>query len=576
VKLFNQLKWFFLKEWKRYLGAITLLLIIAILQLLPPKLLGILVDAIIQNKKNSINIFNWVISMLATSIIIYIFRYIWRILLFGASYKLAVELRKKLYESLSKHNMSFYLTKRTGDLMARATNDVDRVVFAAGEGVLTLVDSLVIGFSVLVVMSTQISLKLTIIALLPMPIMAFIIQKFGKKLHIRFLESQAAFSSLNNQVQESLTSIRMIKAFGLEKNQLIKFNKIADFTSFKNMEVAKVDACFEPIIHFFISMSNILSITVGGWLVWTNVITLGQLTSFIMYLGLIIWPMLALAWMFNIVERGSAAWERIQEILIVPKLISDKNLNTAFPKIINNFIININCFKYPKTKNYFLKNIKIILSSGKILGLCGPTGSGKTTVLNLIQRHFPINKGEIIFNGVNLNQLSLKEWRNRIAVVNQTTFLFSDTIFNNIALGKPNATYSEIKFVAILANIHTDIIRFPKKYNTQVGEKGVMLSGGQKQRIAIARALLLNTELLILDDALSAVDGCTEHKILRNIKKWKKKNQSIIISSHRLSVIKNSDKIIVMKNGNIIQHGSHINLMKEVNWYSKMYNYQHI
>ncbi|CAL4325503.1 SmdA family multidrug ABC transporter permease/ATP-binding protein [Buchnera aphidicola] len=574
MRLFNQLKWYFFKEWKRYLGSIFLLIIIALLQLLPPKIIGVLIDLIIKEKMYGTKILPWILLILLIAIIIYILRYLWRILLFGASYQLATELRVKFYSYLSKQSEIFFLKNRTGDLIARATNDVDRVVFAAGEGVLTLIDSSVMGISVLIVMITQISFLLTIISLIPMPIMAILIKKYGKELHNTFRNAQGAFSLLNNETQEILTSIRMIRAFGLEKNQLKKFNKIVNETGKKNMQVAKIDACFDPVIYLSVAFSNLLAITSGGYLVWNNTITIGQLTSFIMYLGLMIWPMLALAWMFNIVERGSAAWNRIYSIINKDLYIKDGNKTEK--KYNNKIHVNIDLFFYPKSKIPSLKNISFVLDAGNTLGICGPTGSGKTTLLKLIQRQFKIDQGEIIYGKVSLLDLKIDYWRSKIAVVNQTTFLFSDSISNNISLGKPNASKKEIEQVAKLAHIHEDILDLPQGYKTQVGERGVMLSGGQKQRISIARALLLNTEILILDDALSAVDGKTENIILKNLKKWKKNGHSLIIVAHRLSALIYANETIVIDQGKIIQRGKHSKLIKEENWYKSMYHYQQI
>ncbi|WP_343192069.1 SmdA family multidrug ABC transporter permease/ATP-binding protein [Buchnera aphidicola] len=572
MKLFNQLSWYFTCEWKRYLGAISLLIAIAILQLLPPKIVGMIVDLVMQKQINNTKIFYWIILMLLTALLVYILRYIWRILLFGAAYKLAIKLRVKFYDYISYQNSTFYLKYRTGDLMARATNDVDKVVFAAGEGVLTLVDSLIMGISVLIIMITQISWKLTFLSLLPMPMMALIIKKHGKKLHNTFHKAQKAFSSLTNQTQESLTNIRMIKSFGLEIEQCQKFDLVAKIAGEKNMEVAKIDAKFDPTIHLGISLSNLLAIIGGGWLIWNEEITLGQLTSFIMYLGLMVWPMLALAWMFNIVERGSAAWERIQ-LMMKNNLLTKQGIQN-FPLTPKKLEIKIHNFSYPNTNKNILKKIYIKLYPGESLGICGPTGSGKSTLLNLIQKQFNINDGDILYDDTSLSHYKTTEWRKRIAIVNQLSFLFSDTLANNISLGCPNATPYMIEKAAKLANIHKDIILFPKKYNTPVGEYGVILSGGQKQRISIARALLMNPEILILDDALSAIDIECQQIILKNIQKWKEKKHTLIISSHRLSSLINCNKIAVLNNGYISQLGKHISLMKEEKWYKIMYNYQ--
>ncbi|HEB1801691.1 TPA: SmdA family multidrug ABC transporter permease/ATP-binding protein [Escherichia albertii] len=573
MRLFAQLSWYFRREWRRYLGAIALLIIIAMLQLIPPKVVGIVVDGVTERHFTTGQILMWIATMVLIAVVVYLLRYVWRVLLFGASYQLAVELREDYYRQLSRQHPEFYLRHRTGDLIARATNDVDRVVFAAGEGVLTLVDSLVMGCAVLIMMSTQISWQLTLIALLPMPVMAIMIKRNGDALHERFKLAQAAFSSLNDRTQESLTSIRMIKAFGLEDRQSALFAADAEDTGKKNMRVARIDARFDPTIYISIGMANLLAIGGGSWMVVQGSLTLGQLTSFMMYLGLMIWPMLALAWMFNIVERGSAAYSRIRAMLAEAPVVNDGS--EKVPEGRGELDVAIRQFTYPQTHHPVLENVNFALKPGQMLGICGPTGSGKSTVLSLIQRHFDVTEGDIRFHNIPLTRLQLDSWRGRLAVVSQTPFLFSDTVANNIALGCPNATQQEIEHVARLASVHDDILRLPQGYDTEVGERGVMLSGGQKQRISIARALLVNAEILILDDALSAVDGRTEHQILHNLRQWGQ-GRTVIISAHRLSALTEASEIIVMQHGHIAQRGDHDTLAQQSGWYRDMYRYQQL
>ncbi|EFM5710929.1 SmdA family multidrug ABC transporter permease/ATP-binding protein [Escherichia coli] len=573
MRLFAQLSWYFRREWRRYLGAVALLVIIAMLQLVPPKVVGIVVDGVTEQHFTTGLILMWIATMVLIAVVVYLLRYVWRVLLFGASYQLAVELREDYYRQLSRQHPEFYLRHRTGDLMARATNDVDRVVFAAGEGVLTLVDSLVMGCAVLIMMSTQISWQLTLFALLPMPVMAIMIKRNGDALHERFKLAQAAFSSLNDRTQESLTSIRMIKAFGLEDRQSALFAADAEDTGKKNMRVARIDARFDPTIYIAIGMANLLAIGGGSWMVVQGSLTLGQLTSFMMYLGLMIWPMLALAWMFNIVERGSAAYSRIRAMLAEAPVVNDGG--EPVPEGRGELDVNIHQFTYPQTDHRALENVNFALKPGQMLGICGPTGSGKSTLLSLIQRHFDVSEGDIRFHDIPLTKLQLDSWRSRLAVVSQTPFLFSDTVANNIALGCPNATQQEIEHVARLASVHDDILRLPQGYDTEVGERGVMLSGGQKQRISIARALLVNAEILILDDALSAVDGRTEHQILHNLRQWGQ-GRTVIISAHRLSALTEASEIIVMQHGHIAQRGNHDELAQQSGWYRDMYRYQQL
>ncbi|HGY3147167.1 TPA: SmdA family multidrug ABC transporter permease/ATP-binding protein [Morganella morganii] len=573
MRLFAQLKWYFLSEWRRYTGAVTFLIIIAVLQILPPRFVGIIVDGVTKETMTTSALWGWVGVMLLIALVIYILRYIWRVWLFGASYKLAVRLRQDFYRQFSRQSPAFYHRYRTGDLIARSTNDVDKVVFAAGEGVLTLVDSFVMGLVVLLTMSIEISWQLTLLSLLPMPLMALAIKRYGQQLHQRFKTAQSAFSSLNNHAQESLSSIRMIKAFGLEDHQSSRFESVAAEAGRKNMHVAQIDARFDPTIIMAIGMSNLLAVAGGSWMVMQGTLTLGGLTSFIMYLGLMIWPMLALAWMFNIVERGSAAYSRIQSLLETPPVLAD---GTESPQPGRGELsVAVDKFCYPESRRAVLHDIRFTLRPGRLLGLCGPTGCGKSTLLALIQRHYDVTAGTICFQGKPLPALTFDGWHARLAVVNQTPFLFSDTIANNIALGRPGATQEEIEHAARLASVHDDIERLPLGYETQAGERGVMLSGGQKQRISIARALLMDAEILILDDALSAVDGQTEYRILQNLRHWGE-GRTVIISAHRLSALTEADNILVLQQGGISAQGRHQELINQNGWYREMYHYQQL
>ncbi|WP_277850189.1 SmdA family multidrug ABC transporter permease/ATP-binding protein [Moellerella wisconsensis] len=573
MRLFSQLRWYFLSEWRRYTGAVCFLVLIAILQIIPPRLVGLVIDGISRETMSRQQLVVWVAVMLGIALLVYGLRYIWRLWLFGASYKLAIQLRQKIYQQLSQQDQAFYLRHRTGDLIARTTNDVDRVVFAAGEGVLTLVDSLVMGCAVLIMMSIDISWQLTLLALVPMPIMALVIKRYGDQLHHRFKHAQGAFSLLNNQAQESLTSIRMIKAFGLEDNQSNQFEQVATETGRRNMHVAEIDARFDPTIFIAIGMANLLAIGGGSWMVLHGTLTLGELTSFIMYLGLMIWPMLALAWMFNIVERGSAAYSRIRSLLDETPSVNEGQ--ELLKPMRGQLHVDIARFIYPEAQRASLHNIQFTLSPGELLGICGSTGSGKSTLIALLQRQFDLSEGSILFQSIDLREIKLDNWRARLAVVNQNPFLFSASIAENIALGKPEATEDEIITAARLANVHDDIMRLPEGYHTQVGERGVMLSGGQKQRISIARALLLDAEILVLDDALSAVDGQTEYQILQNLTQWRT-DRTLIISAHRLSALTEADNILVLSQGAIAAQGTHTQLISSMGWYKDMYHYQQI
>ena len=429
------------------------------------------------------------------------------------------------------------------------------------------------GCAVLIVMCTQISWQLTLFSLLPMPLMAVLIKRYGSELHKRFKIAQDAFSTLNDQTQDSLSSIRMIKSFGLERYQAQRFKHVAEDVGQKNMQVAYVDARFDPTIYIFVASANLLAVGYGGWMVLNQQLTLGQLTSFIMYLGLMIWPMLALAWMFNIVERGSAAYSRIAALLDEPEDLVEGDEQP--PTHAQTLHIDIDEFTYPQANRRSLQDVHIALKPAGMLGICGVTGSGKSTLLALIQRHFDIEHGDIMYGNESIKAFHLVSWRQKLAVVNQSTFLFSASILENLKLANPQATIEQIEDATRIASIHDDILRFPQGYQTEVGEKGVMLSGGQKQRLSIARAILADAEIVMLDDALSAVDGHTEHQILMNLMAWRQ-NRTLIVSAHRLSALAGSDEIIVLNKGDVVQRGSHADLVELSGWYQNMYRYQQL
>ncbi|VFP86113.1 Multidrug resistance-like ATP-binding protein MdlA [Buchnera aphidicola (Cinara pseudotaxifoliae)] len=574
MELLKELKWFFFQEWKKYIGTFLILTIITLLQLLPSKITGSTIDLILNHQSSTSQILLNISKIISISIIIYILKYFWRILLFSASNQLTSQLRIKFCSSLLKQDATFYSKHRIGDLISRATSDIDRIVFSTGEGILTIVDSVISGCSIIVMMCAQTNWKLSLFALIPMPIMAVMMQRYGKLLYKNFQKSQKYFSFLNNQTQDSLSNIHMIRNFGLEKLETKKFSSLAFKVGQKNLQVSKIDAQFDPIIHLSIALSNLFAILGGSFLITQKQLTFGQLTSFILYLGSMIWPILAFAWMFNILERSKVSWQRIKKIINYTNKkntpIGSININDPL-----NLYINIKKFSFPFRKNNSLYNIKFIISNNTTLGICGPTGSGKTTLIRLIQKHFFISKGQIKCCQHDINHIKLKQWRSIVSVVNQTPFLFSTNVLNNIAFGKPDATFQEIKHVAKLACIHEDIKKLPQGYYTQIGEKGIKLSGGQKQRITIARAFLISSKIFILDDPLSAVDHDTEKKIIKNIHKYTKKNNiTTIVVTHRLSILEKFNNIIVLKNGTVLQQGSHAQLLLQKNWYSRMYNYQ--
>ncbi|EGR3223698.1 TPA: ABC transporter transmembrane domain-containing protein [Vibrio parahaemolyticus] len=571
MRIFWQLRWYFRQKWKHYVGSILLFAVISALQLVPPKAVGVIVDGVVDNTLETNTLIMWLLGLIVLLFTIYGCRILWRIWLFGASWELGTILRNRLYRHLSTQPPRFFERYKTGDLMARGTNDVRNIVMTAGEGVLTAADSVITGIAVLIIMVTQVSWKLTVMALLPMPFLAVIIFFIVRILHQRFRVAQEAFSSMSDMTQESLNGVRMLRAFGLENQEQQRFEDVVDDTGAKNIAVARVDARFDPAIQLTIGLSFLLSVAAGAYLVDKGEITLGDLTAFTMYLGLMIWPMLAFAFLFNILERGSAAWNRLQEIFDEqPEIIGGTQPLDGKPLPLH---IKIDAFHWSRELPPALADVDVTLEPGKMLGIAGPVGSGKSTLLTLLLRQHDLENGTIQFGDVKIKDAILPQWRNRFAVVNQSPFLFSKSIFDNIALGNPQATQEQVYQAAKFACIHDDIKKFPDGYQTEVGEKGITLSGGQKQRIAIARAMLLNAQVLVLDDALSAVDGRTEHQILKNLETHYR-DQALIVIAHRLTALEAADEIIVLNHGHVTERGKHHSLLEHQGWYAEMFQYQ--
>jgi len=571
VKVFFDLKWYFLQEKKSYFGGILLLIVVAVLQLIPPRIVGIVVDHIQANTLSWGVLFKWIGVLVVAALIMYVLRYYWRIMIFGSAVKLGRLMRNRLYQHFTKMSQSFYQKKRIGDLMAHATNDVQAIQATAGQGVLTFVDSLATGGSVIIAMAALISWKLTLICLLPLPLMAILTSWYGTLIHKHFHQAQAAFSSLNDKTQESITGIKVLKTFGQEKEDVEDFRKSSLDVVEKNIKVARVDALFDPTITIIVSISFFLAIIFGSRYVLNGELTLGQLVSFTTYLGLLIWPMLAFGWLFNIMERGRASYDRVTALLET-KVDIVNHVNVGKEPPIGEIAFNVDSFSYTENGPQ-LQDIRFQLKRGQTLGIVGKTGSGKTTLLKLLIREYDHYKGNIFIGNRELKDIDIEALRSSIGYVPQEHFLFSASVRENIAFTNPNASETDIHKAAKLANIHEDILDFTNGYNTVVGERGVSLSGGQKQRISIARALLMNPEILLLDDSLSAVDAKTEETILHALR-GEREGKTTIITSHRLSAIEHADLIIVLDEGKIIQSGNHQKLMKENGWYKEMYHRQ--
>ena len=573
MRIYLKLGWYFRLHWQRYVAAMAALFMVAALLLVPPWLTGRVVDSVAQDTLTSRQLTEYVVLLVALAVVVYVLRYAWRLLLFGASFRLAALLRQRIYQHLTLMAPAFFQRHNTGDLMARATNDVTAVEQTAGEGVLSLFDGVVTGMLVLIVLFVALSWKLTLLALLPFPVMAYFMWRFGRELHSAFGDAQACFSVLNEKTQEGIGNIRLVKAFGYETRQHAVFAAATERASEANLRVARVDSKYRPTAHLTVGSSFFISIVGGAALIQRGEMTVGELTSFIMYLGYLTWPMFAVGWVLNIVERGSAAYQRIEQLLNTPPEIADTGTRAllATPRV----EFDIKHFTYPGGRGEVLKNVHVTVEAGHMLGITGHTGAGKSTLLHLLQRLYEGADAQVRIGGFLVHDYTLSVLRGNIALVPQEAFLFSTTVADNIALGKPQATLAEIRHAAQLACVDEDIQGFPDQYQTLVGERGITLSGGQKQRIAIARALLLDAPLLVLDDALSAVDMRTERAILDTLRTARRGRTTLIVS-HRLSAVAEAQQIIVLSHGSIIEHGTHQQLMAHDGWYAQMYRYQQL
>lgn len=545
---------------------------VAALELIPPRIIGRVIDEMNQGSLE-VNLL-WLLlgGLAAVGIGNYVARFFWRYFIFGASIRLGRLLRSQLYRHFTALDQRFYKRSRVGDLMAHATNDVQAVSTTAGAGILTLVDSVTMGTFVIITMVATISWKLTIVALLPLPVMVVLTTRYGKMLHSRFGVAQAAFSELNDKVQESVSGIRVLKSMGEVDRDVDSFEVLSDEVMAKNVRVAKIDALYDPTIFGIVGLSYILSIGYGAYLIEQGELTIGQIVSFTAYLSLLTWPMLAFGWLFNIVERGRASYDRIERMLAIkPEIQNDPMAVTQLSH--SELEVNIQSFRYDETD--VLRDVAFRIERGKTLGIVGRTGSGKTTIVRLLTREYDVTDGKIKIGGVNVRQVKKTVLLDKVALVPQDHFLFSDSIASNIAFGKPEAKLDEIMTAAKIAEVHDDIMRLPEGYATLVGERGVTLSGGQKQRISIARALMIEADLLILDDALSAVDAKTEEAIIEHFRIGNP-DQSRLIVAHRLSAVEHADEILVLAEGRIIQRGRHTDLICEPGWYKETYDRQQL
>ncbi|MBL4282293.1 ABC transporter ATP-binding protein [Vibrio fluvialis] len=568
MQLFQHLKWFFRQHRFTYALALSMLFAVAMLNMAVPWFIGHAIDKLLETRDFSQAEY-YLFALLGVSILVYLLRYGWRRVLFGTSYQLGNILREQFYHRLLRQGQAFYNQHSTGDLMARATNDIDAVEMAAGEGILSGFDGLMTFILVLVMMFVFIDWQLAVLAILPFPFMGYGFYKLSNRIHHQFKDTLDSFSTLNEQAQQSVAGIRMIKSMGREAIEADKFERIAEQSAQSTYKVQRSEALFDPIIQLSLGAALLIALLMGGWQISSGNLTVGQLTSFTLYLSELIWPMYAFGWLMNILQRGNAAIGRLEELLNLPDSINDQG--TTEPAGYALAIEHVS-FHYPETGQPSLSNISLQLGENRVLGIAGATGAGKSTLLHLLMRYWEAEQGSIEVSGIPIQSIPLPALRNLYAYVPQDAFLFSMSIMENIRIGRSEASDEEVHQAAKLAAIHDDILQFPEGYQTLVGERGVTLSGGQRQRISIARALISQAPILVLDDALSAVDIKTEKVIIEHLQQ--RREQTLIVVSHRLSAIERADEIVVLAHGEMIEKGTHRELIRQDGWYARMAAYQ--
>ncbi|MGM0712836.1 MULTISPECIES: ABC transporter ATP-binding protein [Brevibacillus] len=570
----TKLDWFFKEHWKRYTAAILLLILGGILEIIPPKIIGVAIDEMQLGTLTGERLWSILLFYIVLAIVTYLINFVWICKLFGGAFLAERTLRSKLMTHFLRMTPTFYQRNRTGDLMARATNDLKAVSMTTGFGILTLVDSASFTGVIILTMGIFISWKLTLAAILPLPIMAYAINQYGKKIHERFSKAQDSFGELNDRVLESVAGVRVVRAYVQETADQERFSNKTREVFQKNMEVAKVDSLIEPTVKILVGISYMIGLIYGGYLVFRQELTLGELVSFNVYLGMLIWPMFAIGELINVLQRGSASLDRVNETLAYEADVTDHEqpARLAKPEAIRFEQVS---FRYPGTVQDQLKNISFTLNRSQTLGIVGRTGSGKSTLLRQLLREFPLGQGAITINQIPLAQIELDNIKSWIGYVPQEQILFSRSVRENVMFGKQDGTEEQLQEALKLAAFAKDVQFLPEGLDTLVGEKGVALSGGQKQRVSIARALMTDPEILILDDAMSAVDGKTEAEMIANIRR-ERAGKTTLIATHRLSAVAHADWILVMDEGKVVEEGTHEQLLARGGWYKEQFEKQQI
>lgn len=501
-----------------------------------------------------------------------VFLFTQRRLLINMSRDIEYDLRNDFYAHLQKLPFEFYQTHRTGDLMARATNDLSAVRMIVGPALMYSMNT-VFAMALLVPLMASINWRLTLLAFLSMPLVATATNYFSKRIHDRFERVQEYFGTVSNRAQESLAGVRVIRAYTQEQSEIESFKLVNREFVNRNLKLIRLSGIFHPILQFFIGLGFIAVLWYGGSLVISDKITIGEFFQFTLYLGLLVWPMIALGWVINIFQRGMASMGRMHHIMSIEPTIRDAVNKLGVAAIEGEIEFRDLTFTYGETRDPALKEINLRIEAGQTVAFVGAVGSGKSTLMNLVTRLLDAEPGQVLIDGRPIREIPLGVLRGSIGYVPQETFLFSETIAENIAFGVEHATREEIERAATEAGIAEDILEFPEGFDTLVGERGITLSGGQKQRTAIARALIRRPKILILDDALSSVDTYTEENILAHLRRIMVGRTSLIVS-HRVSTVKDADLIVVLEDGGIAERGTHDSLIARGGLYAELYEKQ--
>lgn len=580
MKELQHLNKYFIKYKYRFLLGIIITIVAQIFMLFTPKLISHSFQSIEESiKTNTLaaksviasQLLENIILIIVTTLIAGILTFLMRQTLIVMSRLVEFDLKNEVFKHYEVLTQNFYKKNRTGDLMNRISEDVGKVRMYVGPAVMYSINTF-IRFAIVIAYMYDVSPRLTLYTLLPLPFLSYAIFKLSKEINRKSTIFQRNLSNLSTFSQEIFSGIRVIKAYSLEQKQQVNIENLSEESRQKSMDLAKINSFFGPLMMALIGVSNLVVIYFGGMMYINGTISnIGIIAEFILYVNMLTWPVASLGWVSSMIQEAEASQKRINEFLNIQPEI--KNENPENTPIEGNIVFENVGFTYEDTNIEALKNVSFSLNKGQTLAIIGKTGSGKSTILSLISRLYDVNEGKITIDGTNIRHLNLYDLRNHMGVVPQDAFLFSDTIKNNIKFGNENATDEEVFEAAKKAVVHDNIINFNLKYETVLGERGITLSGGQKQRVSIARALIKDPEILLLDDSLSAVDTETEELILNNLLEFCK-NKTTIIVTHRVSSAKNADKIIILEDGKIIQQGSHNQLLNQEGYYQELYNKQ--